>query len=229
MEVRGAGASPVDWGGIARVAAGALPLPATAPREDRVETLLEHLAAPGFAALMATVERPSSAPPETLLREARTAFERGRPVEALAALARWARANPQAAEVLKSEPTLEPVRAEVETLLRRLTAEARGIAETRLDSAAELVDLAGPRQLSADIDTRLMLAIAARFVEAGRLAECARGGELARLVEECYGSKPTLRAGQALADAGRAAASHARRIGGALRCWCCWLSGWRWG
>jgi hypothetical protein len=146
------------------------------------------------------------------LREACEKFERGRPEQAVAALARWARAHPLDAEALLSEPSLEPQRAEVSRLLQRLGAEARSQAEVRLDRTTELVSTLGPRPMSSDFDTPAMLAIAARFVETGRLADCARGGELARAVLERYSTPPIRPAGRPLAAAGRAAAEQARRL-----------------
>jgi hypothetical protein len=110
-----------------------------------------------------------------------------RPDKALAAAAWWARTDPFTAESAESAPEFASLRAEVAAMMRSLTAEAKSGAEERVGRAAEQVDAAGPRPVADGLDTRAVLAIAARFTESAKLADCGRARGLADLVLSKYG------------------------------------------
>lgn len=195
------GTGAANFGGLPQVGdvrnAAAMPLPAppglAAIAQDNVATLLQALAEPYIAELLFKMDsRPAPAAAAALLQEARAAVAAGDTQSALAKIQELVRISPGHSETVDSDPALEAVRSEVVNLLQRMAAGARGEAEDKIASAWRAVEgagSAGPDAIKQDValfDPRVVLAVAAHFVEAGRLLDCARASELAGTVLERY-------------------------------------------
>ena len=195
------GAGSANFGGLPQVGdirnTSPLPLPAPAGlaaiTQDNVATLLQALAEPYVAELLFKIDsRPAPAAAAALLQDARAAVAAGDTQSALAKIQELMRVSPGRSEAVESDPALEAVHSEVVNLLRRMAVGAKSEAEDKIGSAWRAVEGAGAarpeggKQDGADFDPRVVLAVAAHFVEAGRLVDCARASELAGTVLERY-------------------------------------------
>jgi hypothetical protein len=157
------------------------------PSADSIGTLLGKLATPSIQNLLgASHHTPELS--DGLIRAAGEAVAAHDIPRALRAIAEWVGLNPEAAESVLREPSLQPVRNEVAGLLEQVGHSARIAAETVLSGAAQLAD-AGRTQINpipGGLDAPDVLALANRFYETGQLANYLRAEALGRAVIASY-------------------------------------------
>ncbi|MBZ5578868.1 MAG: hypothetical protein LAP40_20085 [Acidobacteriia bacterium] len=145
------------------------------------------LSEPDLSRLLAVLERPltpeTSAQLSAALEAAFTAAVVGDVAQALDAVAQAAALHPLQAEALRSAPGLEPIRAQVDSLLTRLTQVARLDAEGRLSQATEAAQAAGIKTLAEwDARPEALILLAHRLLDSGGLANYVRAAEVAQVV-----------------------------------------------
>lgn len=182
-------------------AAAHVRLPHGAPQNaDSVGTLLGKLATPSIQNLLGAVEphRPHNAPElsDVLIRAVGDAIAAHDGPRALRAVSEWVRLNPEGADAVLRDPSLQPVQNEVRGLLAQLGHNARIAAEVVLINAAQLVDARTQINLiPGGIDAADVLALANRFYETGQLANYLRAEALGRVVIGAY-EAPARQSGQ---------------------------------
>ena len=89
------------------------------------------------------------------------------------------------AEAVRAEPLLEPMRAQVDSLLARLAQVARLDAEARVSAASHLVEEAAIQKLSGwDARPETLLLLATRLLDAGGHVNSVRASQLAQSIVE---------------------------------------------
>ena len=163
---------------------------------DSIGTLLANLATPSIQNLLSAShpvsDRPAPELSDALIRAAGEAIAAHDIPRALHAVAEWVRLNPESADSVLREPSLQPVQNEVRALLARIGHEARTGAETVLNNAAQLAD-SGRVQVNlipGGLDAPDVLALANRFYETGQLANYLRAEALGRVVIAAYDAPP---------------------------------------
>jgi hypothetical protein len=118
-----------------------------------------------------------------LLQAVLTAAAAGDGERVLAGVSRMAGQDPMRVEAMRGEPGLEPVRAQVDSLLVRLATIAKLDAQGRIAQATQLIE---ENRLTAlrdwDADPRTLLMVANRLVEAGGYGNAVRGTQVAQLL-----------------------------------------------
>jgi len=128
---------------------------------------------------------------ETLLDEAIAAISAGDIAGAIGKLTEVLKSAPQQADALLSHPALASIRAEIQTVVLRLTLEAKGDAEDKLANAARMIETGAPNKVEADTsDLETVLDVASRFFSQGRYADYVKAGDLAQTVIDQYGLAP---------------------------------------
>jgi hypothetical protein len=179
-------------------------MPRGAPQSaDSVGTLLANLATPSIQSLLGDIEpRRSHHMPELsdgLLRAAGEAVAAHDIPHALRTVAEWVRLNPETADSVLREPSLESVRNEVGALLAQIGHNARVAAEMVLINAAQLVDARTQINLiPGGLDAPGVLSLANRFYETGQLANYLRAEALGRVAIAAY-EAPAREGGQFVA------------------------------
>ncbi|HKW98915.1 MAG TPA: hypothetical protein VJN43_14345 [Bryobacteraceae bacterium] len=163
------------------------------PTQDTVATLLQEIVTPEIAGLIRAIEQrrlpENTAPLVDLMRAATEAVSNRDTATAIANLTALVRAAPDKAETIVTEPRFQPIRGEIETLVRRLTSEARSDAELKLSTAARLVETGATSRSDAggELDLDAVLAVAGRLFQQGRYASYVQAGDLAQVVIDRYG------------------------------------------
>lgn len=195
MEVRPVGVGP-SAGDLSGVAGAALPAPranagasaGSAPPPAVIDAAaLAALSEPDLSRLLTVLERPptpeSTAQWNTALQAAVTAAATGDLTRALDQVTLAAGLQPLRAEALRSQPGLEPIRAQVDSLLVQLARVAHLDAEGRLAHAADLVQTAVLKNLPQwDARPETLLALAHRLLDAGGHTNSVRAAEVAQVV-----------------------------------------------
>jgi len=155
-----------------------------APVSDTVASLL---ASAKIADLLAGIDqrRPIQSPEviAELTRAAVSAVEEQDFVRALEKLRELVAMDPERADGLPSDPALDPIRAELNQLLRELAAAAQAEAEQKLGAAHEALDSDNGKLPEGDkADLRSVLSVAAQLIQTERHANYVRAGELAEVV-----------------------------------------------
>ena len=148
---------------------------------------IDALSQPDLARLLAVLEHPQT--PETavqlgeLLQTAVRAAAEGDALKALNQITQLVRLDPLRAEALRAQPGLEPVRAQIDSLLTRLAQVSRLDAEGRIAQAAHQVE-GRPSQTMVDWDAppETLLLLANRLLDAGGHANFVRAAEVAQVV-----------------------------------------------
>src|SRR5579864_2447694 len=168
-------------------AALATGLPRAVPAEDIVATILQELATPQIADLIRVIDErrlpENGAAVEALMRAAISAAADRDVATAVVKLTALFKAAPEQAEAILTEPALQPIRGDVETLLRQLTSEAKSDAEQKLTEAARVFETASPtRTARTELNLETVLAVANRFFDQARFAGYVRAGDLDQVV-----------------------------------------------
>ena len=177
-------------------------IPHGAPQSaDSVGNLLAKLATPSIQNLLGTShlvsDRPAPELSDALIRAAGAAIAAHDIPRALHAIGEWVRLNPESADSILREPSLQPVQNEVRALLARIGHEARAGAETVLNHAAQLADSVRVQVnlIPGGLDAPDVLALANRFFETGQLANHLRAEALGRVVIGAYTEVPARQSG----------------------------------
>ena len=168
---------------------------ALAASQDQIAGLLQLLATPDITQLLSTVEQrlppPNPALTQQLLQAASSAATAGDVPLALVKVQELLTVNPQLAEALPNEPTLQPIQREVVNLVRQLISEARTQAEDTMATATQAVASGVPKKAQAsEVDLHTVLLLATRFIDSGRLIDYLVATDLARVVIARYASPP---------------------------------------
>ena len=145
---------------------------------------------PSDTAKLIRILEPPGLPQETselrdLLRSAISAAQKGDPGGALKHLEQLVRVDPNRANTLRSEPGLEPIRAQVDQLLTRMESNAKTHAQAQLADAAKVLESWGRQALPGwDAAPQTMLAAAFHLSDTGGYANCIYAASLARVVIE---------------------------------------------
>jgi hypothetical protein len=155
-----------------------------APVSDTVASLLSSAK---IGDLLASIDqrRPIQSPEviAELTRAAISAVEEQDFVRALEKLRELVAMDPERADSMPSDPAFDPIRAELNQLLRELAAAAQAEAEQKLGTAHEALESDGARLPEGDkADLRSILSVAAELVQTERHANYVRAGELAEVV-----------------------------------------------
>ena len=164
--------------------------------------VLAALSEPDLARLATILERPPSAQTAArlgeLLHGAVTAAAAGDVARTLSEVSQLVVLDPLRAEAIRSEPGLEPVRAQVDTLLVRLAQVARLDAEGRLTQAADVLQ-GTPTTTLPNWDARpeTLLLVASRLFDSGGHVNYVRSAQVAQVVIDAshWAPAPTLEAG----------------------------------
>jgi len=175
--------------------------PASSPSSALDAAAWAALSEPDLARLLAVLEGPPSieraAQFSAALQAAVSATAAGDAEQALAAVVQAVSLLPTQAEAVRSEPGLEPLRAQVDSLLGRLAQVARLDAEGRLAKAADLVETLGLKT-AAEWEARpeTLLLLAGQLLDAGGHANSVHAADLAQIVIDAAhwapASAPTL-------------------------------------
>jgi hypothetical protein len=152
--------------------------------EDRVSHSLQDLASPHITDLLGRLEhtRGAHSPQvfESLLTTAVGAVRANDIHGALSAIAQMAKLNPEhAADLVRGEAGLAPIRGEVNHLFERLTLSARTEAVQTLAAATTVVPVL-------DLASASVIATGERFLESGTLLNYIRAAELGQSVLDLY-------------------------------------------
>ncbi|MGD1069052.1 MAG: hypothetical protein ABSB15_02845 [Bryobacteraceae bacterium] len=159
------------------------------PSADSIGTLLGQLATPSIQNLLRSHPAPELL--DGLIRAAGEAVAAHDIPRALRSITEWVRLNPEAADSVAHEPSLQPIQNEIRGLLVRIGHDARMSAEAVVTNATQLVD--GRTQINlipGGLDAPCVLALANRFYETGQLANYLRAESLGRVVIAAYEGAP---------------------------------------
>lgn len=149
--------------------------------------ILSALSESDIARLLAIIEPPQAASSasrvDELLQAAIAATGAGDFARALSDVTQLATLDPLRAEVLLRQPALEPLHAEIESLLARLANAGKLNAETRVAEAARVTE-SGILTILPEWDARpeALLLIANRLLEAGGPANLVRATQVAQII-----------------------------------------------
>jgi hypothetical protein len=155
---------------------------------DSVATLLsDGVSAPDIARLIDLIESPlpaqAAAQLQDLLGTLVSSAAAGDVPAALNALSEIAALDPSRPNILRSDPAIASIRANVDQFLDHHTTLARLDAVGRMEQAAREADPSGDGRLPGwDMRPETMLVIANRIFDAGGLANYARAAELSQLI-----------------------------------------------
>jgi hypothetical protein len=203
MEIPSAGLRPPDFPAPSRLdgiqgpgVRGPALNPIAAVSADNVATLLELLATPEIGGLVASVDRTvltaSHAATETVLQAAVAAVvERNYPA-ALEKVKELLTLNPEHAESLVRNPSLQPIQREIASLVGELKLVAKLDAADKIASANHAILHAESQgRASPDVDPKMVLWIATHFFNTDQLIGYRRSAELARTaVALCEAGEP---------------------------------------
>ena len=149
--------------------------------------ILSLLSQPDLARLVAVLEPPQTGQNPTrigeFLQAATAAVAEGDVTRALQAVAEIVRLDPFRAETVRTEPGLEPIRPQMDSLLARLANVARLDAESRVTEAARTVEERGGKPLPEwEARPETLLAIANRLLDAGGHVNSVRATQVAQVV-----------------------------------------------
>lgn len=151
------------------------------------QAALSILSEPDLARLAAILEPPQS--PQTsahlaeLVQAVITAAAAGDVSRVLGELTQLASFDPVRTESVRSAPALEPMRAQVDSLLGRLAQVARLDAESRVSQASQVLEQTGAPKLAGwDARPEALLLLATRLLEAGGHLNSVRASQLAQTV-----------------------------------------------
>lgn len=195
MDVRPVSSGPAGTG-LTQGAGNAGPVakaPAAATANNAQATavidaaILSLLSQPDLARLVAVLEPPQTGQNATrigeFLQAATMAAAEGDVTRSLQELAEIVRLDPFRAETVRTEPGLEPIRPQVDSLLARLANVARLDAESRVTEAARAVEARGGRPLAEwEARPETLLAIANRLLDAGGHVNSVRATQVAQAV-----------------------------------------------
>ena len=155
-----------------------------APASD---TVASFLSSAKIADLLAGIDqrRPIQSPEviAELTRAAISAVEEQDFVRALEKLRELVAMDPERADSMLSDPALDPIRAELNQLLRELAAAAQAEAEQKLGTAHEALESDGAKLPEGDrADLQSILSVAAELIQTARHADYVRARELAEVV-----------------------------------------------
>jgi len=169
----------------------AKPGPVATPNPGQVTAIIDAavlsmLSQPDLARLVAVWE-----PAQTgqlalktgeLLQASIDAANAGDAVRALESVSELAGLDPVRAEALRSDPRIEPVRAQVDSLLARLANLAKLDAETRITEAARAVESGTARLPEWDARPEALLSIASQLLDAGGHVNSVHAAQVAQVV-----------------------------------------------
>jgi len=178
-----AGVAPANV--VAPVAgSGATGLQLVQPKQDVSVTLWQQVASSDLAKLNQILQPPETTQTvqvlDTLLKHAIEQVNNGNEGRAVGYLADFATRAPGRAELLVSLPELEPVRAQMDTLLGRMTAVAKMSAEDGLARAGQSAEDLATKIPTWDTKPEVLVQLAHRLYEAGGYANYSRTSELTR-------------------------------------------------
>ena len=156
---------------------------------DSVAALLGDLSHSDLTAIMRMIEGPSADGPAVseLLRAAVEAAAEPNIGRVLDLVRQVANLDPVRAEALASDPAFASQRTQVEQLLAHLTVAAKLHAEGKLANAAQIVESGTPADKSAaEVRPEVILLFAAKFIEAGGLANHVRSSALSTALLEQF-------------------------------------------
>jgi hypothetical protein len=165
-------------------ASGATGLQLVQPKQDVAVTLWQQVASSDLAKLNQILQPPETPQTvqvlDTLLKHAIEQVNSGNEGRAVGYLADFATRAPGRAELLVSLPELEPVRAQMDTLLGRMTAVAKMTAEDGLVRAGQSAEDLATKIPTWDTKPEVLVQLAHRLYEAGGYANYSRTSELTR-------------------------------------------------
>ncbi len=158
---------------------------------DRVSELLEKLSLPGLGRILDEVEieigETRTAVTEQRLMDARLASAAGNVSKVELKVAEILRDSPASIDALRHEPAFLRIRIEVEAAIRAVVSEFRAKAERSLAEASKTVETEGAAPVpGCGADTSVLLAVAMRYFEVGRLPDLARAHRLAERVSAIH-------------------------------------------
>lgn len=164
--------------------------PSAGPTEpvtgDSVAAQLNELSQSGLTRLLEILNRPRSgddARVDQLLRTAEEAVAARNTGGALDLLRQVASLDPARAETTLSAPELASIRANWEQLLNQLSATAKLHAGSRLTEATQSLEMAAVKETCpGEVRPEILLAVAARLIEAGGLANYVRSTAVSEAV-----------------------------------------------
>jgi hypothetical protein len=164
--------------------AGTTGLQLVQPKQDVSVTLWQQVASSDLAKLNQILQPPETTQTvqvlDTLLKHAIEQVNNGNEGRAVGYLADFATRAPGRAELLVSLPELEPVRAQMDTLLGRMTAVAKMSAEDGLARAGQSAEDLATKIPTWDTKPEVLVQLAHRLYEAGGYANYSRTSELTR-------------------------------------------------
>ncbi len=188
MELRAVGdVPPVDWGRLAEVER----VVSTSVAADGISTVLEQLSLPAIAEILTRIDLRllDTSPPsaESRMIDARLAATVGDVPRMVTIVMDLIREFPAMTESLRHEAAFQNQRIEVEGAIRATIAEMRDTTHTKIEAAAGHLENALPIPVAVDgTNTGIMLALAVRFYEAGRVPDLVRASALADRVIELH-------------------------------------------
>jgi hypothetical protein len=160
---------------------------ATEALGDTVAALLQDLSAADISRLIGLLggrlPLQDSAPLQNLLHTFSSAAAAGDATRAVDALSQIVALDPARADLLRTSPVIEPVRASVDQYLDRHTMLAKLDAQGRLEQASQQAVPSASEKLSGwEMKPATMVTIANRIFDAGGLPNYVRAAELAQVV-----------------------------------------------
>ena len=151
--------------------------------------VLSQLSQSDLSNLIRILEQPAlpqarqAAPAQNLLQNAAAAAQAGDVDRALQHLAEFVKVEPLRADSLRTEPSLEQMRREVEQLLVRVEAVGRLDAQGRIADAARIIEQRGLQPLPGwDAAPQVMLSMANRLYDSGGYVNYVQAASLAQVV-----------------------------------------------
>ena len=164
----------------------------SSPVTDSVDTSLAQLSSAPIARLISGIESshpvPDPAVENILLHTVATAIINANLPVAIAILTELVQRTPERMETLAAEPLLSPMRAQVQSLLVRVTSAAKVEAEVRLAMATQAVESAkGHSPRPGDWNPREILPVATHLIESGRYPNLLLATNMSQAVINYYG------------------------------------------
>jgi hypothetical protein len=164
----------------------------SSPVSDSVDTTLEQLSSAPIAQLISGIAGSHPAPDPAieniLLHTVASAIVNANLPVAIATLTELVHRTPERMETLAAEPLLSPMRAQVQSLLIRVTSAAKVEAEVRLATATQAVESAkGHSPRPGDWNPREILPVATHLIESGRYPNILLATNMSQAVINYYG------------------------------------------